>query len=508
MDTFLDKPSRMRSLRAGLFCLGIAFAGGFSSPCALADDTVISETAFFDLAMRDGKNYSEDAEKKLMQGLEQGYPVNAQGGHRTVFMQLVHRAATPDLIKAALKSKPDLNARDYAGRTPFMTAVAEKPLEIVELLWPSPFSAELKDINGESLVTLALNNPDERVLPRILREKVHAGVKDSKGISPVMRIARGDIKVSPETLALLKERGADFNEIDPETGWTTLQTLFMRGKDIRFGDEEKEKMLRFIRLGASPETKNRNGDTAFHALLRQPRGDFKWPFFMMLGAHPDLELKDAGGATVLHALAGTVRDDGACWDLIWQILAAGADMDAPDNDGMTPLMAAADNGNKNVAYALLLAGADTKAVSKEGLNVLFYGISGHLNAGRFKDLITFGADVGLRHPPTGMTPLLAALLDGSCSDHAWYLVEGGADVNAADKEGRTPLMAAALRQDYGRLFDKLIKAGADIDARDKQGRKAADYLDLNPKMADPDERNQKNLAEIRAKLTRKPDQAQ
>ena len=227
----------------------------------------------------------------------------------------------------------------------------------------------------------------------------------------------------------------------------------------------------------------------------------------MLGTHPNLEMKDAGGATVLNALAGTVRDDGDRWDLIWHLLAAGADIHTTDNEGMTPLMTAADNGSKNVTYALLLAGADTKAVSKEGLNVLFYGISGRLNTGRFKDLIKFGADVNLCHPPTGMTPLLASLLDGSSPDYAWYLIEGGADVNAVDNEGRTPLMAAALRQDYGRLFDKLIQAGADIDARDKHGKKAIDYLDLNPKMADQDERNQKNLAEIRAKLTKNPDQA-
>ncbi len=508
MNTFLDKPSRMRSLRVGLFCLSIAFAGGFSSPYAMADDKVISEAAFFDLAMHDGKNYSEDAEKKLMQGLGQGYSVNKQVGHRTVFMQMVHRAATPDLIKAALKNKPNLAIRDYTGRTPFMTAVAEKSLEIVELLWPSPFTGDLKDINGESLVTMAVNNPDERVLPRILKEKVHAGVKDSRGISPVMRIARGEVKVSPETLALLKERGADFNEVDPETGLTTLQALFIRGNDIRFGDEEKVKMLHFLKLGASPETRNKAGDTAFHAILRQSNGDFKWPFFMMLGTHPDLELKDANGATVLNALAGTARDEGARCELIWQLLSTGADINTTDNKGMTPLMAAADNASGRVIYELLLAGADTKAVSKEGLNVLFYGIFGHLYHASFNELIKFGADVGLRHAPTGMTPLLTALLDVSASDYTRYLIEAGADVNAADNEGRTPLMAAALRQDNGMLFDKLIQAGANIDAKDKHGKKAVDYLDLNPKMANPDERNQKNLADIRAKLTKKSDQVE
>ena len=107
--------------------------------CSRAEEAPITEEAFFNLAMGEGKNYSESEEKKLLQGLEQGYSVNARGGSRTVFMQIVRRASTPALVRAALKSKPDLNARDYAGKTPFLIAISEKPLETAELLWPSPF---------------------------------------------------------------------------------------------------------------------------------------------------------------------------------------------------------------------------------------------------------------------------------------------------------------------------------------------------------------------------------
>ena len=476
--------------------------------CSRAEEAPITEEAFFNLAMGEGKNYSESEEKKLLQGLEQGYSVNARGGSRTVFMQIVRRASTPDLVRAALKSKPDLNARDYAGKTPFLIAISEKPLETAELLWPSPFPRDARDSKGETPVTMAMRNPDPRVLPRILKESVDARAKDASGISPLLRIARGDLKADPSVPALLKARGADFNETDPETGWTTLQTLFLKGKDIRFGNEEKQNVLRFLRLGASPDAQNKLGDTAFHALLRQPKGNFCPPFRMLMAAKPNIEIKDRQGATVLNALARTARDDSGRRDLAWELLAAGADINAPDNDGITPLMAAAESASKDVTYALLLAGADARAVSKEGLNVLFYGISGHLNMDAFRELIRSGADVNHRHAPTGMTPLLAGLLDGSTPDYAWYLIEGGAEVNAADIEGRTPLMAAALRQDYGRLFDKLLEAGADISAKDKQGKKALDYLALNPKFADPGEKTQKNLAGIREKLSPSRPQAQ
>ena len=77
--------------------------------CSRAEEAPITEEAFFNLAMGEGKNYSESEEKKLLQGLEQGYSVNARGGSRTVFMQIVRRASTPDLVRAALMA-------GFAGR--------------------------------------------------------------------------------------------------------------------------------------------------------------------------------------------------------------------------------------------------------------------------------------------------------------------------------------------------------------------------------------------------------
>ncbi|MBQ3893026.1 MAG: ankyrin repeat domain-containing protein [Mailhella sp.] len=482
-----------------LYCAALACLWLLQPGLVLADDKPVQPEAFFTLCMRDGKNYSEADEKKILEGLKLGYSVNSQAGQRTLFMQLVHRASTPALIQEALKGKPDLNARDYNGRTPFMIALAEKPLEIVELLWPAPFHAEARDAGGTPLTLLALSNPDQRVLPRLLREKVSAAAKGKDGYSALMRIARREAKVEPEVLTLLKERGADFNETDPKTGLTTLQTIFIKDKGLRFGNDEKKQMLLFLALGASPNTRNSRGDTAFHAMLHQRDGSLGEPARFLLAAKPDLELKDSSGATMLHALAGTQRDGGTRAALCWEMLAAGAKIDEPDGEGRTPLMAAAESASNDVAYVLAQAGADATKISKEGLNALFYGIAGHMSPGTFRDcLVKRGADVDLQHKPTGMTPLIAGLLDGSTPDYAWYLLEGGADVNLADNEGRTPLMAAALRQDNERLFNKMLDAGADKTAKDKAGKTAFDCLLENPRLSDP--KNKELLEKLRAKL--------
>lgn len=50
------------------------------------------------------------------------------------------------------------------------------------------------------------------------------------------------------------------------------------------------------------------------------------------------------------------------------LLAAGADVNAADGDGITPLMAAAMSGSLTLARTLLAAGADTRACNIWGMS--------------------------------------------------------------------------------------------------------------------------------------------
>ena len=54
------------------------------------------------------------------------------------------------------------------------------------------------------------------------------------------------------------------------------------------------------------------------------------------------------------------------------------------------------------------------------------------------------------------------------TDGARLLVEGGADVNAATREGETPLMNAALGN-HAEMVKILLNARADVNAVDAQG---------------------------------------
>jgi ankyrin repeat protein len=108
-------------------------------------------------------------------------------------------------------------------------------------------------------------------------------------------------------------------------------------------------------------------------------------------------------------------------------------------DGYTALHYAAFFGGADAAEALIGAGADLEAVSRNRM---------------------------------GVRPLNSAAAGGH-GDVSRLLVERGADVNAAQEQGFTPLHAAAQNGDAD-LVAVFLAAGADKDARLDDGRTAAD----------------------------------
>lgn len=74
--------------------------------------------------------------------------------------------------------------------------------------------------------------------------------------------------------------------------------------------------------------------------------------------------------TALHFLVLMHAEESALVELLQIFLAKGADFDAPTNNGLTPLMLAADRNRLQLVKALLAAGADPKAVAKDGHTAL------------------------------------------------------------------------------------------------------------------------------------------
>ena len=99
------------------------------------------------------------------------------------------------------------------------------------------------------------------------------------------------------------------------------------------------------------------------------------------GADPN-RVRSRGSGTALHAVA--VVGDGRGGDVVDALVAAGADVEARANeysmDGATPLFLAAADGNRNVVAALARHGADVNAPLDNGFTPLMAAIEDHRRA--------------------------------------------------------------------------------------------------------------------------------
>ncbi|MCY4488482.1 MAG: ankyrin repeat domain-containing protein [Deltaproteobacteria bacterium] len=212
--------------------------------------------------------------------------------------------------------------------------------------------------------------------------------------------------------------------------------------------------------------------------------DFLWTFnpdasdvSRCLQAGADVNARDQFGRTPLHNAADEIEAPA----VITTLLNAGADVNAsalwtPPGESTitfnrgTPLhIAAGDNQNPEVIRALLRAGADLNARNGLGETPLHEAAGDNQNPEVIRALLRAGADLNARDN-TGDTPLHVAANDNQNPEVIRALLRAGADLNARDSLGETPLHIAAGDNQNPEVSRALLKAGAELNARDRLGK--------------------------------------
>lgn len=195
-------------------------------------------------------------------------------------------------------------------------------------------------------------------------------------------------------------------------------------------------------------------------------------------------------------------------DVVGRLLDAGAEVDLPGGDGETPLMVLARGNHVDAARLLLEHGADPNARETWREQTAVIWAAAQKQPEMIALLVEHGADPNARsavndwsrqvsaerrrmyRPFGGMTALMYAAREG-CVGCARALVEGGADPDLPGPRNRTPLIVAInnLRFD---VASYLVEAGADVDKWDWWGRSpvyAAVDMNTIPQGGRPDRRS-------------------
>jgi ankyrin repeat protein len=188
-------------------------------------------------------------------------------------------------------------------------------------------------------------------------------------------------------------------------------------------------------------------------------------------------------------------------EAVKQHLAAGADVNAKNDYGSTPLHSAAAFGHKEIAELLIAEGADVNAVGdlgrtpldlayaetadllrkhggKTGEELSIHQAAKGGNIEAVKQHLAAGADVNAKNDYVhfliyGGTPLHSAARSGR-NEITGLLIAKGADVNAKESGGATPLHWASI-SGHKEIIELLIAEGADVNAKTDVGYTPLDW---------------------------------
>ncbi|KAI4155893.1 MAG: hypothetical protein LQ340_000673 [Diploschistes diacapsis] len=234
------------------------------------------------------------------------------------------------LVELLLEKGADIEAADPQGRTPLWMAVCSGHEEITRLLLKKGAKIDVR-CEGETLLSEAILSRNETAI-RLLLER---GAKLDMRSSLFLAASVGNIMIA----RILLKMGAEIDRKNDE-GDTPLALAALSG--------EVEMIRMLLEKGAEVDTKNNSGKTA---LLYAARNGDEIVARMLLEKGADVDAKDNNGETALFYAAENGEEIVAKL-----LLEVGAEVDAKDNNGETALFCVAKNGKEIVARMLLKLG--------------------------------------------------------------------------------------------------------------------------------------------------------
>ena len=387
---------------------------------------------------------------------------------------------------ALLKQKIDVNSPEADGTTALHWAVRQDDAEMADRLIKAGANVKAANRYGITPLYLACVNGSAPMIAKLLDAGADVNAPTAEGETPLMTVARTG---SVEAAKVLLAHGADVNSKEQ---WRQQTPLMWAAAECH-----PEVAQELIAHSADVNAKQ-----------------VEWQWERQMTKEPREKWMPLGGLTALHFAARQ-----GCLATAEVLVKAGAQINAVNPNGFSPILLAIINAHYDVAAYLLRQGADSNIADEVGRTPLYAAIDMHTlpdsnlpwpselnneigSLDLVKDLLNRGANVNVqlkKQQPyrskvdrgadtiltTGTTPLLRAAKAGDI-EAMKVLMAKGADPNVTTKFGLTPLMAAAglgtkeedttgrkktEEQAIGSI-QLCLDAGADVNATDHQGETA------------------------------------
>ena len=418
------------------------------------------------------------------------------------------RMAAAETVAGCIESGADRHARDDDGNTPLHHAAQGESVANVVLLLQHGVEVDIRNGDGRTPLHFAALSENPAVAAALLETgaEVNALDDDPTPRTPEPSIVRlqalglldrqpptartplhyAASNTNPAVAAALIEAGASVNPSDAD-GRTPLHHAA--------ANENAPVVTMLLEAGASVDARDNRGATPLLLLagdvtgLGHPGFQSRAALNALLGAGADVTAR--GGfyeTTALHYAVQLARNDPpTALGIVGMLLRAGADPNAPNEHGNTPLHLASDIKSEPMVRALLDAGGNVSVRNAYGATPLH--LAGRdrfdpVDADAVAALLAAGADLN-QWDSTGHTPLHYAV--GTPSASPWssearlgtdprpavnpavaVLLASGAEASLPNNAGRTPLHQAVAADNSAHVV-ALLRAGADAHARDSGG---------------------------------------
>jgi ankyrin repeat protein len=396
--------------------------------------------------------------------------VNVDSHENFLGMTPLHCAAqrgNDAMVELLLDYGADINAQTAKGDTALHLATIKGHRKTMKILLARDVDTTKTNEVGHTALHMAIGTvSDEATIPLLVKSKVDVNALNSKtgdtGLHLAVQFKR------PRILLFLLNKKAIINSFNKK-GLTPLQLA------AKLNNCEALTLL--LEREANVESRLHDSVTALH----EAAAGGNWiAFDLLLAGGADINAWDKDGETLLHSK--TFQPHGL--GMATKLLDDGANPEARNSKGYTPLQCAAMAGNKAVFFLLLERGANIAVETPRGENLLHITPPCHedyLNI--LQTLLQKGLGVNARSSQ-GWTPLHQTAFRGTGSPDITYdksceylemLLAHGADIGSvADSPEKETALHLATRAYIPRpsFISLLLDRGADVNAKNGDGKTA------------------------------------